>query len=183
MLNGRDFDIIHHIQPGKHFYQFYKNQDYLLRVLIPYFEAGLQKGEACLWLVSKKTGVSETTAFAETRIPRFLYYLASGQIQILPAEDWYLTDGLFDEEKAMSRANETVAHVLKMGYHRLRGAGDMGSIPRRDWGRVHIYEGNISGLIRSASLIALCAYPISQCTLPDTKSILENHNSVLVGRR
>ncbi len=178
----RDFDIAHNIHPGRHFYQFYKNQDDLMRVIIPYFQAGLQKGEACLWLVSEKTGVHEASAFAESRIPRFFYYLASAQIQILPAEDWYLTYGVFDEEKAMSNAPGAVARMEKMGYHRLRGAGDAAAIPKRDWGRVHVYEENISSLIRSAPFIALCAYPILECSLPDTKSILENHDSVLIGR-
>ena len=182
MYDENDFDAAHKIQPGRHFYQFYKNQKDLLRVMIPYFQAGLQKGEACLWLVSEKMGVQEASAVAESKIPRFFYYLASGQMQILSAEDWYLTDGFFDEEKAVSNANEVLARIKKMGYHRLRGAGDAGAIPRRDWSRVHIYEGNISGLIRSAPLIALCAYPILECSLPDTQSILENHDNVLIGR-
>ncbi len=182
MSRHLDFDFVHNIAPGRHLYQFYKNSEDYLRVLIPYFQAGLTKGEACLWLVSDKMGVEKMSDAADAQIKRYLYYVSAGQFQILSAEKWYLTDGRFDEAKAVRNASEALQSALKRGFHRLRGAGDVGAIPHTDWPLVRAYEKKMASFIKTSSLIALCAYPILGCTLPDTKAVLEAHDSVLVGR-
>lgn len=178
----RDFDSLHGIAAGKHFYQFYKNQNDYLRVMIAYFRAGLEKGEACLWLVPQKIGVQQACVIADSEIPRFLYYLSASQFQIRSAEDWYLTDGSFDEKRAMANAQQMLSDIQRKGFHLLRAAGDLSAIPREDWEKVHDYEAKIDPWIRTAPVIALCAYPILELNLLDTKSVVENHDGVLVGR-
>jgi hypothetical protein len=42
MFQESDFDSFHNIQPGKHFYQFYKQADDYQRVIIPFLKAGLK---------------------------------------------------------------------------------------------------------------------------------------------
>ena len=151
--------------------------------MIPYFRAGLEKGEACLWLVSKRNGCDFVRVTAEALIWRFLFYISSGQIQILSAEDWYLTDGSFDETKALKNAEEYVAKIENLGFQGLRAAGDVGgAVPRVEWPKVEAYEKKISPWLKSNSVIALCAYPILECTPSQAKGILDCHEDVLVGR-
>lgn len=176
-----DFDVLHNIYPGRHFYQFYKTPEDFYRILIPYFQSGLEKQEACVWLVSEKIGVDKTLHLCETQIPRFWFYFASGQFQILSAENWYLTDGVFDEAKAISHADSIFKHTIEQGYTRLRAAGDVASIPKKDWPLVHAYEEKVHSWIRNYPIIALCAYPIVECSLFDTKSIVTSHDDVLAG--
>ena len=182
MLNSPDFDLLHSILPGKHFYQFYKGSDDFLLVMIPFFQAGLEKGEACLWLVSQKISLNSARAAAQNSISQFPYYNSSGQFQILSAEDWYLTAGSFDEAKALRNAEQYLGKIHEMGFKRLRGAGDAGAIPRSDWPKVEAYEKKVAPWIKSQPVIALCAYPILECTPSQTKGILECHEDVLVGR-
>lgn len=177
-----DFDVLHNVFPGRHFYQFYKNREDYLRVMIPYFHAGLEKGDACLWLISEKKGFENVLLEAKILIPDFEKYRQSGQFEIRPAEDWYLTNGRFDMVRAMRKAEEYAAQVRSDGYLRLRGSGDAVAIPHEDWPKVEIYEGHISSWIHENQVIALCAYPILECTLNDTKGVLEQHDDVLVGR-
>ncbi|MBI3316881.1 MAG: MEDS domain-containing protein [Candidatus Omnitrophica bacterium] len=176
-----DFDAIHNIYTGRHLYQFYKSAEDFYHILIPYFQSGLEKDEACLWLVSDPMGVEEAINLCDDQIPRFWFYFASGQFQILSAENWYLADGVFDEAKAMANAQGYAMQILSQGYKRLRGAGDAGAIPKRDWPRMHAYEQKIHSWIRASPMIALCAYPIIECSLFDTKSIVTSHDDVLAG--
>ena len=38
---------------GTHFFMFYETKEDLLDTLVPYFRAGLEAGELCLWAVSE----------------------------------------------------------------------------------------------------------------------------------
>ena len=38
---------------GSHFFMFYETKEDLLDTLVPYFKAGLESGELCLWVVSE----------------------------------------------------------------------------------------------------------------------------------
>jgi hypothetical protein len=181
-LKPTDFDSLHNISAGKHFYQFYKGPEDYLHAMVSYFQTGLEKGQACFWLVSARIGIPKVHEFVESLIPQAKSYLSTGQLQILSAETWYLTQGTFDEEKAMSNALQALETIQKKGFSVLRGSGDAGAIPRSDWKRVFSYEKNISRWIKSQPVIALCAYPIFECSLTETQAVLDRHDDVLIGR-
>ena len=180
MTQSRNFDALHAISPGKHFYQFYKHVDDLLSVMLSYFKAGLEKGEACLWLVSHKHNIN-----FEQMIAQILehHYPLPGQFQMLCAEDWYLDEtGSFSEEKALKNAEDYLKDTFAKGFKCVRAAGDAGAIPRKDWPAVWAYEEKAGSMIKSNPVIALCAYPILECTPSQTKQVLELHDDVLVGK-
>ena len=181
MTFPNNFDSLHAITSGKHLYQFYKNSEDFLHVMIPYFDAGLAKGEACLWLVSKRNGFDLARDTAEAMIPSFSAPHSLEQFQILPAEDWYLTEGVFDEAKAVRNAGNYLERVLKLGFSALRIAGDAGAVSRNDRPQFEAYERKIMPWIKGRPVIALCAYPILECTPSQAKTILECHEDVLVG--
>ena len=151
--------------------------------MIPYFRAGLEGGEACLWLVSRKNGIDFSCVTAEGLIPGFLDYASSGQFEILSAEDWYLTDGSFDEDRAIANISSHLTKIRAKNFDRLRAAGDIGgAVPRADWARVEAYEKKISSWLKANSVIALCSYPILECAPSQVKGILDSHEDVLIGR-
>lgn len=177
-----DFDLVHGVAPRKHFYQFYKSEEDYLSLMGSFLRAGLEKGQACLWLVCEKMGVEEAHRKIERRIPHFLYYLCAGQLQILSAEDWYLCAGRFDEARALANVGRYIEHVLTQGYHCLRVGSGSESIPREDWNLLGSYETKAGSLIKSLPMIALCAYPILDCSLNETKMVVESHDDVLIAR-
>jgi hypothetical protein len=181
-MQESDYNSGHDSVEGKHLYQFYKGKEDLLRIMLPFFQTGLEKSEGCLWLVSERIGVEEVKAIAEKEIPGFLSYISSGQFQILSAEEWYLTDGGFDETKALSNAVRFGRHMNAKGFKRLRIAGDAGAVPHEDWVYSRSYEEKVDALVKAGPHIALCAYPILDCDLKDTKMVLDCHDDVLIGR-
>jgi len=176
-----DFDTLHNIIPGKHFYQFYRNAEDYLRVILPYFKAGILKGEACLWVVSQRIGVERVSQAAAQAGLAFQEALRTRQLSVLPSETWYLRQGLFDEEQAIANAKKFYQDILVRGFKTLRGGGDAPVLGHSEWQKLHDYEAKICGFIQARSIIALCAYPIFDCHIGDTKAILANHDEALIG--
>lgn len=181
-MKNADFDALHGVETGKHLYQFYKSQEDYLRILTSYFAAGLEKGDACVWLVSEKTGMQRVLEYVRERIPDFDAHHQAGRMQILSAENWYLDKGSFNEEKSLYNAVQMGNRVRGLGCSRLRGAGDAAAIPHEQWAAVHQYEEKIHTALKSVPCVLLCAYPILDCSISDTRAVLKNHDSVLVGR-
>ncbi|HTL47372.1 MAG TPA: MEDS domain-containing protein [Verrucomicrobiae bacterium] len=177
-----DFDGLHGVSAGKHLYQFYKNTEDYLRILTAYFAAGLEKGDACLWLASEKTGLEKVREAAEQMIPNAARHLAAGRLEIRSAESWYLTKGRFDEARAADNARVYIAEKREAGFKTFRGAGDMAAIPHQDWNSVWPYEKKIDAFVKGNLITGLCAYPILECAISDTRKVLELHDGVLVGK-
>jgi hypothetical protein len=63
---------------GSHVCQFYNQKEDLLELLVPYFKQGLERNEACVWLVGDLT-VEEARNSLSVAVPNLDHYLASGQ--------------------------------------------------------------------------------------------------------
>lgn len=181
-LKKADFDFLHGVETGRHLYQFYKSPKDYLNILTDFFSSGLEKGDACIWLISEKMGISRVRQHLLENIPGFENYAASGRMQLLSAEKWYLRDGRFDEDQALRLAAEAASGIHRLGCERLRGAGDAAAIPHEQWAELHAYEEKIPHALRSIPCILLCAYPILDCSIADTRTVLRNHDGVLIGR-
>jgi len=181
MKYPQDFDRVQNISPGKHLYQFYRDASDYLPMMAAYFRAGLGQGNACLWLVAAHVGTQQAYQALKQQVVDIDVYMANGAMRIKSAEDWYLTEGRFDSEKAQQNALREYESVRAAGFSVLRGAGDAAAIPLADWPQLHEYECAIGDWIGSNPVIGLCAYPIAQCTLSQTKHILETHDDVLAG--
>jgi len=181
MSHPRDFDRIQNISPGKHLYQFYRDTSDYLPLMTSFFRAGLAQGHACLWLVAKHVGIEMAFQSLKQQVIELDAYKANGTMRIMSAEDWYLTDGRFDAGKAQTNASRYYENIRAAGFSVLRAAGDAAAIPVEDWPKLHEYECVMGPWINSNPVVGLCAYPIAQCTLSQTKHVLETHDDVLVG--
>ena len=52
-------DIIEDVPWGTHICQFYDKKDDLTDILVPYFKAGLENNEFCLWVTSQPLEVED----------------------------------------------------------------------------------------------------------------------------
>jgi len=181
MNHPRDFDRVQNISPGKHLYQFYRDASDYLPLMIAYFRAGLAQGHGCHWLVAKHIGPDKAYQALKQQVVDLDRYIENQTLRILSAEDWYLTDGRFDSAKAKNNAAYHFERIKAAGFSVLRASGDAAAIPQEDWSKLHEYECEIGPWISSNPVIGLCAYPIAQCTLSQTKHVLETHNDVLAG--
>lgn len=78
---------------GSHFCQFYQTKKDLLDVLVPYFRAGLENNEFCVWVTSGFFTTEVAMRAMNKGVPGFPEYLAKRQLEIFPYTDWYLKGG------------------------------------------------------------------------------------------
>lgn len=174
-----DFDTVHRIKVGGHYYQFYKTLDDYLQISLSFLYAGLKKGNACLWLVNDELGIERAEKEFLSVYPDATGYLVSHQLQIKSAQSWYLKRGCFDIDQSLENAKIFLEACSRRDFVCVRGIGDVGAIPDEDWMSLHDYEEKLHGMIADVPLIAVCAYPIHRCSIADTKHVIESHHQPL----
>ena len=58
-LRNSGIDIIGDVSWGTHICQFYQTKEDLTDILVPYFKAGLENNEFCLWVTSQPLEVED----------------------------------------------------------------------------------------------------------------------------
>src|SRR5208337_1789523 len=100
--------------------QFYATKADLIDTLVPYFKAGLEANEFCMWVTSEPLSAAEAEAALAAAVPEFGQYLADGQIEILDYSRWYTAGGKFDANRVLEGWCAKMEAALERGYQGLR---------------------------------------------------------------
>ncbi len=166
---------------GRHYYQFYKGRNDLFRMAIPFLSLGLEKGEACLWVVSRSVGIPEAI-HALQRACDLAPFLDRGQLVILPAEKWYLERGRFSERRVLQKIQKFLEDKGRLGFRTFRAVADSGWLVAEDWSPFQSYEEKAHHLIQDLRITAVCCYPIQRCTVTQTRDVLLAHDGVFLNQ-
>jgi hypothetical protein len=115
-LRGSGINVIGRVPWGTHFCQFYQTKQDLIDILVPYFKAGLENNEFCMWITSEPLVVTEAKKAMTKAVPGFKQYLSKGQIEIIPHEEWYLLGGKFDDDRVLKGWVDKLEQALAKGY-------------------------------------------------------------------
>ena len=96
----------------------YESKEDLLDTVGPYFKAGLESNEFCLWAPSDPLTVEEARLGLSRRIPDFDRQLAAGNMEIAPGRECYLDGERFDRAW-----DEKLRGALAKGYDGMRVSG------------------------------------------------------------
>ena len=168
---------------GTHFCHFYETKDDLLDILIPYFKAGLEDHEFCLWIVFEPLDEEEARNALRQAIPNVDQHLAAGDIQILPHEQWYLKNGTFDPQYVIKGWQEKLDHALSRGYAGMRVNGIEAWLTKRDWKDFSEYEKELNDLIANQKMIVLCTYPLEKSDASEIFDVARSHQFIVALRR
>src|SRR3989339_438721 len=95
-------DVVGEIPWGTHFCHFYETKDDLLDVLVPYFTAGLDSNEFCMWVVFDPLNEEEAKNALRRAVPEADRRLAAGDMEIVPHTEWHLKDGAVETKRAIA---------------------------------------------------------------------------------
>jgi len=168
---------------GTHFCHFYESKEDLLDILIPYFKAGLENGEFCVWVVSEPLDQEAVRNSLRQAVPETDRYLATGRIEIVPHTEWYLKDGAFIAERVIADWNEKLAGALAKGYAGMRANGSgawLTEESRRDFVQ---YEKTFEEKVANQQMIVLCSYPLSSSSAAEIFDVGNIHQLALLRRR
>ena len=181
-LNKTGLVIPDHVPWGTHLCQFYETKDDLLEVLIPYFRAGLEGNEACIWITSDPLSVEEAKNSLRSAVPDLDHRLTTGQLDIVPHDEWYLADGCFNIENVLRGWCQEAKAAVDNGYSGLRVTGNSACLQDDHWAELSAYEQAVQAEIARHKMIALCSYPLQKCSASQFFQAVDSHDCALVRR-
>ena len=133
-------DIIGDVPWGGHFCQFYSSREDLADILVPYFKAGLENNEYCMWVTSDFLPADHAKALLAKAVKGLEDYIKRGQIEILDYSQWYTKSGTFDAPKVLQGWVEREEQAIRNGFDGLRLTGDTFWLEKQDWSAFSDYE-------------------------------------------
>ena len=185
-IRSSGIGIVGNIPWGTHFCQFYQTKEDLIEIIIPYFKAGLENNEFCLWITSDIIGVEEAKKALAEFISDIDIYFKKGQMEIIPFNDFYSDEKILDSQKVLDDIINRANQALTDGYDGLRLTEDICSFKKEKLDNFNDYEERLNSVIGIYPIIALCTYSLeaySSSSITDTIEIVLNHDFVLAKKK
>jgi PAS domain S-box-containing protein len=170
---------------GTHFCHFYDTKQDLLDTLVPYFKAGLDSKEFCLWVVSESEliTVEEAKAALAQAVPDLDQQFAAGNIEILDGHDWYFDKDVLNLERAKSAWDARLKQVLALGYEGLRASADTFWLREKDWKDFCAYEKQVNDWISDQRMTVMCTYPLAKSGAAEILDVAQVHQFAIARRQ
>jgi two-component system, sensor histidine kinase PdtaS len=177
-LRNSGIDIVGDVPWGTHFCQLYQTKEDLMDILLPYFRAGLENNEFCVWVTSEPLDSEEAKDDLRRTVPDFDTYLENGQIEVIPYTQGYVKDGVLDSKKILNGWIEKTNQTLDSGYEGLRLSGNSFWL-ETNWEDFVCYEREVDSAIGKYHMMALCTYSLDNCNITGIADLVSNHQFVL----
>jgi DNA-binding CsgD family transcriptional regulator len=171
---------------GTHFSIFYETKKDLLEIVVPFFKAGLQANEFCLWIVanSELLTINEAKAVLYAAVPDFDRLLKNGNIEIVPYYKWFLTGRAVNVRKAIARFRQKVSEAANRGFSGTRLTGSPA------WMRNNLrarsfreFEQKFDGQLTREQMIAACTFPLRLSGAEDILNVARTHQFAVTVRK
>jgi len=167
---------------GSHFCQFYETADDLVDTLVPYFKAGLDANEQCMWVTSPPLRAHEALDALRNAVPDADARLKKGQIEIVDHGDWYLRTGKLGADEVIAGWIQRKEQALARGYDGFRLTGNTYFLEAEDWDSFTEYEAKVNDCFCDHRLLALCSYCLAKSSAGDVMDVVKNHQFALARR-
>ncbi len=176
-------DIIGQVPWGTHFCQFYQTKEDLIDILVPYFKAGLENNEFCMWVTSEPLPVEEAERALRLAVPNIDKYLEKGRLEIIPYTEWYVIEGEFDSVRVLNGWVDKLNTALHNGFNGLRLTGNTFWLEKDDWNDFVDYEEEVDSVIGNYNMIAMCTYCLDKSNASEIIDVVSNHDFAVIKRK
>ncbi|MBN1758400.1 MAG: MEDS domain-containing protein [Chitinispirillaceae bacterium] len=167
---------------GSHFCQFYDTDKDLIDTLVPYFRAGLEANEFCIWVTSEPLKAEAARAALAADMPDLDRRIERGQIEFLDYDEWYTKSGSFHADEVLRNWKDKLDTAHAKGYDGLRLTGNTFWLEKSVWADFTKYEETINTALSGANIIALCTYSLHKCGAIEIAEVIANHEFALIKR-
>ncbi|MFH1723067.1 MAG: PAS domain S-box protein [Elusimicrobiota bacterium] len=175
-------DVIGDAPWGTHFCHFCRTKEDLSDVLVPYFKAGLESNEFCMWIASDPLGAEDAKSSLREAVKDLDEHIRRGRIEILDAGRWYTPSGSFDADSVLKGWLEKEEHALRKGFDGLRLSGNIFWLEKKDWKDFAAHEEAVNGVIGEHRMLAMCSYALERCDAAEVLEVAERHRFALIRR-
>ncbi|WP_322052866.1 MEDS domain-containing protein [Paraburkholderia bannensis] len=164
---------------GSHIGQLFRSADDLRDFLVPYFQAGIENHERCLWVTEAPFSADDARAALRAVVPDLDAREQQGQIEILDVRSFYAKGAALSAEALIEGLLERERNALAAGYRGLRTNGNCSWVEKTQWGDFLDYESSVQQMVRGRRLICMCSYRHDGMDAAATRDVLDRHQFVL----
>src|SRR3984893_6680224 len=181
-LRTTGIGVVGDIPWGSHFFLFYETKEDLLDTLIPYFKAGLESGEFCVWALCAPLTAADAMRALRNSVADIDRYLSNRSIQLLGGRDFYLSRHELDMKRVVSGWNQKLDYALAKGYAGLRLSANTAWLDKKEWRAFIKYEEEVHAFIASRRILALCTYPLVGSAAAEILDVARTHQCAIARR-
>jgi len=149
---------------------------------VPYFKAGLDNNEFCMWAVSEPVNETEAIDALRRGIPDFDRHLERGSIEILPGREWYLDGDQFNMKRIIGSWDQKLHNALARGYDGMRASENAFWVGTNHWKEFCVYERELDNALIDKPMIVLCTYPLDATRAVDVLDVALAHQCTIARR-
>ena len=181
-LRQTGIGVVGDVPWGTHFFLFHETKEDLIDACIPYFQAGLESRELCMWGIADPLTEEEVRYCLKHAIPGFEEHFENRDIEIVRGREWYMTGDDLDLEKVTKGWKQKMDRALNGGYAGLRLSADTAWLEKRDWKEFCEYEKEVNDSIVNAPMLALCTYPLPGSAAAEILDVTRTHQFAIARR-
>jgi two-component sensor histidine kinase/PAS domain-containing protein len=150
------------LQWGSHLAHFFESGAELRDVLVPFFKAGLENNERCLWLTGQAFDADQARAALREAVPDLDKRERDKQIEIANGSEWYGTSEKRRPHELVSALMQLGEDALARGYLGLRTSGNCAWVSQDSWTSFLEYERLVQNAVRGRPMVCVCSYCVDQ---------------------
>ncbi|MHC4691239.1 MAG: PAS domain S-box protein [Planctomycetota bacterium] len=176
-------DILGDVHWGTHLCAFYQDKQDLIDILVPYFKAGLENNEFCMWITSEPLSAGEAEESLRRAVNNLDDYIEKGQIEILDYNQWYTKAGNFDADKVIQGWMGKYEQTGKRQFEGLRITGNTLWLQKKDWRQFAEYERTIDDIVNKNHMLVICTYCLDTCETAQVVDVVSSHKCAIIKRQ
>jgi hypothetical protein len=166
-------------QPGDHACYFFRSGDDLSEILIPYFKAGLERNELCMWFTGHPYGKDRAVSGMRSAMPDFDRRAAAGHIRVVDYAEWLAQqDVMRSAESWLVRKDEALAS----GFAGVRASGNTSFLDAGAWDEFLACERASNAVFAGQPITVLCGYSFDRCSARGVVDVVHCHGLGLARR-
>ncbi|KZD20422.1 MEDS domain-containing protein [Tardiphaga robiniae] len=142
--------------------QFFGSGDELRDVLVPYFKAGLENNERCLWVTGKAFNAEQARSALRAAVSDLDKRERDKQIEIANGDEWYAAGEKLQPHELVKGLEQRERDALELGYVGLRTNGNCAWVSQDQWADFQDYESLVQKAVRGRRMICMCSYCTDQ---------------------
>ncbi|HTK35790.1 MAG TPA: MEDS domain-containing protein [Caulobacteraceae bacterium] len=164
---------------GSHVGHLFERADELRDVLAPYFKAGLENNERCLWVTGAPFGPREARTAMRAVMADFDERERSGQIEILDGDAFYDPNEPLPTDALLADLEARAVAAVAAGYEGLRTSGNCAWVGHQNWREFRSYEARVQKSVRGRRMICMCSYRPEKLRAAEMIDVIDCHDLVL----
>ena len=170
---------VRQIPYGVHMCHFYRGREELAAALVPYFAAGLEQNERCIWITAPPLSAADAKLELRRAGVDVDAALAKGALIVRDFSDWYTEVEKLKGTQVVDLWLAEEERALAAGYRGLRITGNVTFLKPDDWDEFMAYEALVNETFPRRRIVTLCTYQLGEHGASGVLDVVHRHSCTL----